>query len=322
MTKKLVALWLAVIVLFVLTGGKLARVDAEENENNDYDRLVGVLVTREALNLFDFERYFNDNVKKIANGGSFLMDDNNEAYEGRIYGTLVSRTDDNTDDTAAFMELDFEGLEGTLFYCIRVNSPDNSYSTSVSNSDEAISDGKIGVHASDDGETINMEATIYTAPNDSILSFFLNPIYQSADGRYYVMSGTGSSMSGDQIGTVLTQTLNKNVTLTENGKSRSDNTTIKIDMAVIIPPERIDVVQMDKNSNMLSRTEYKPGQLPNTLVPETNTEYIIVESYKHDQEGKPVVERSLYDKSSNTIETFYCREDGICIKQHTQVDWK
>jgi hypothetical protein len=78
---------------------------------------------------------------------------------------------------------------------------------------------------------------------------------------------------------------------------------------------------MDRNSAILSRNKYIPGELPSTLTPEAGTEYIIVESYKHDHEGNPVVVRSLFNKSSENIETFYCRDDGICIKQQTQVDW-
>lgn len=309
MIKRMLALWLAVIILFVLPGSKLARVDAEEYDNNNFDRLIGVLVTNEYLDLFNHEKYLNDNIKSFSDGDSFFINDS--AFQGRLYATVDAQTNTIT----------FEGIEGTLYACAQFPTPEVDNNFASVQSDNTISDGGTSVHVSDDEVRITMEATIYAAPKSPILAIYPNPVYQSADGRIYVISGMGSFMGGDLIGSQVTQTLDNKVTITENGKSKEASTIIKITLAVMIPPERIVLVEMDEYSSILSRTEYSPGELPDTFTPKSGTEFVIVEAHKKNLEGKPEVSRTLYDKNSKTIETYYGREDGLCIKQWTQIDW-
>lgn len=90
----------------------------------------------------------------------------------------------------------------------------------------------------------------------------------------------------------------------------------------MFPPERIVVLQMDADSSILMRTEHVPGGLPGMLTPEPATEYIVVETYKKDPEGNDKISRRLYDNSDESLETFFCREDGICVRQWTQLEWR
>ena len=122
-------------------------------------------------------------------------------------------------------------------------------------------------------------------------------------------------------GSVYTQTLEETTTITENGKRKSKSTSIKISIAVMFPPEQIFILQMDKDSEIIAKTKYAPGKLPGTIIPEAGVEYIIVESNKIDIEGNTVTSRTLFDRSNETLESFYRRSDGICVKQSTILDW-
>jgi hypothetical protein len=310
MIKRMLALWLGVIIMFVLPGSKLARMEAEEYENDNFDRLIGVFVTNEYLDLFDYEKYYNDNMAKLFDGETILMNDS--AYQGRLYAIVDAQNHNIT----------FPGIEGTLYACAQFPTPETVNNFTALQTDEAISEGDTSVHVSDDEVTITMNGTIYASPDSSNVSMFPNPVYQSEDGRIYAMSGTGTFLGGDLIGSQVTQTVEKKVNITENGKSKNVNTVIKMTLAVMLPPESIAIAEMDKNNAVLSRTEHTPGMLPETLKPLSETEFLIVEVHKKNQEGKPEVSRTLYDKNSQTIETFYSREDGILIKQHTQIDWQ
>lgn len=322
MAKKMLAACLAAAVLLTLTGFRLAREDA--GESNNTDRLIGVFITREYLDLFDVEGYVKDNANKLSGGGEIMIDADVSRYQDRLYATPVTRTvtDEHTGNTYDMEELVFEGVEEIPYYITIAPDGEKENHFIMSCSDNAISDGITGYHVSDDEEKLTLEGTIYISPGRASKTLYINPVYQSDDGRIYAISGYGMLMSGDQREDHrCSRTLEETKTTTENGKSRQRSTTVKITMAIVFPPERTVVLQMDKDSAVLSQAEYTPGKLPDTLVPEENAEYIIVETHKRSPEGETVVSRSLYDKNNDHMETFYCRDDGICVKQWTKIEW-
>lgn len=73
-----------IVILCALTGSQLAQENAGTNIYED--RLVGVLVTTEYLDLFDFENYLGDNIKGFS-GGEIVVDGDTQKYQGRLYAT-------------------------------------------------------------------------------------------------------------------------------------------------------------------------------------------------------------------------------------------
>ena len=90
-------------------------------------------------------------------------------------------------------------------------------------------------------------------------------------------------------------------------------------MSVILAPERIVILQMNSDNAMISQTEYKPDEIPKDFALEADTAYLIVETHKRDHTGNVKVYRAIYGRDAETIETFYVREDGVCIKNGTQI---
>ena len=78
---------------------------------------------------------------------------------------------------------------------------------------------------------------------------------------------------------------------------------------------------MDADNRTLSRREYKPGKLPDSLTPAGDTAYILTETYKHDRSGAEIITWELYDQRDETLAAFYLREDGICVKRQTTLEW-
>ena len=79
---------------------------------------------------------------------------------------------------------------------------------------------------------------------------------------------------------------------------------------------------MNKDSAILSRAEYAPGELPKTLKPEPATAYILEETYSHDASGKETVTRKLFGAEDAALSAFYARADGICVKQWVTLEWQ
>ncbi len=318
---------LVLAFVFGLIGLSLAQPGAAEAIEKD--RLVGVFVTTDYLDLFDFEGYLSDNIGRMTNkigkiptGGEISIDGDNAEYQGRLYATLMDRSlkNEETGETVTTQEYVFEGVEGISYFCYTISDKNGTYS-SVSGG-EGLSDGHTSISTTDSGEDISLEGTIYVAPTTSQTAFYMNPVYQSADGRVYTMSGGGISFSGDSSeGENFSRTLDAATTVTENGETNTHSISVKISINVIYPPKRIFVLQFSSDGEILSQDEYLPGGLPAKITPKQGCSYIVLETYKTSPEQVETVTRALFQADDNTLESFYCREDGICAKQYTALNW-
>ena len=94
--KSIVAI-LAGVVISALILGSTGVVSLAKNEESleadvqQKDRLIGIFVTTEYLDLFDFEGYLNENMNKVLSGGEISQADSAK-YEGRLYADLVEKT--------------------------------------------------------------------------------------------------------------------------------------------------------------------------------------------------------------------------------------
>jgi len=302
-TRKMLAACLAALIL--LTGCQLAR--EEGAGDNSGDRLIGVLVTGAYLD---------------PTSGQVFVDGRDSRYRGRLYATLKTRSlTDSRGEAFSKQEYVFDTVEGISYFAAAYTGAGGDHSYISSGGDEAISDAHTSMHYGDDEDKTTLEGTIYLSSKHPGGVSFINPVYQSPDGSVYAISGNGFSADIRSEGLHYSQTLEETTTITENGKSKSNSILIKISFAVMNPPEKIVVVQMDDANTTVSSAEYVPGELPSVITPEAGVAYIIVEAHKRDHAGVSFVSRTLYDKSNQAIDTFYSRDDGVCIKQWTQLRW-
>lgn len=306
MNKRWILVLLALLMLVAFSGCQLAR-EEEAGEAPEADRLIGVFITLTHLDLFDFEGYLSDNLYSFS-GGEIEMDGAAGAYQGRLYATREGR------------EYAFEGVEGIAYFAPRITDGGEHY---IDNSaDEAISDNRLALHQGDEEEKITMEGTVFVSVSAMEQAYYINPVYQSADGNVYATSGSGFLMDGMLgEGAAFAQTMEETTTVTENETSKSVSMSIHISIESMLAPERIVLLQMDEESNIVARDVFAPGAVPEELAAHPDAAYMVLETHKTGTEGAPVVTRELFVKGDERLHTFYCRSDGICIKKWVSLTW-
>lgn len=306
MTKKFPALVL--ILALLLSGCTLARTDtAEETGTDPTDKLIGAFITTEPLDLFDFESYLNDHLSKVLEGGAIEGD--TSAYENRIYAV---QTEQN-----GHVDFAFEGLEGYAMFTptIPQSDPLETYVTTCM--DSGINEIKTAVHSIDDNiREQSLEGTMYLAADAGVVTFYLNPVYQDEEGRVYLVSGQGLSFNCT-VGGSSTMTTDNEVTTTVDGQETIQRGSVKVTFEVVPRPEEIVVLQLDADSNVLSRKTYAPGTLPQQITPMDGTDYFLVET--HNGHG---VTRKLVEKGTQYMTTFLPLENGILDSMSTEILWE
>ena len=307
--------------LSLLTGCQLARPELN-GEAAEKDRLIGVFVTTEHLDLFDDEAYLNDHINTIL-AGKAPKHTNMEKYSGRLYASLADRvlTNEKTGNTVIRQEYVFEGVEGFSFFAPTLSDEENGEKYVSTGADDAISNSHVAVK-SGDAEEYHLTGTIYLNPDRGDGVCYLNPVYQSNDGRVYAVQGHGYSLSGIQAeGPNIKTTLSEESSVTVNGKKRSFRTTVELSVEMMYTPVGVCVVELNARDEVAARHDYAPGKLPETIVPQDDTAYVIVHTDKTDRDGNPVRTTMLYDKSCDGFDTFYCRDDGVCAQRYTALTW-
>lgn len=314
---KYCAVWLIVCIMLCCSGCQLAQEDTAVE--NSPSRLIGVLITTEYLDCFDMEKYLTDHTDRI--GKDFNLTDT-DAYEGRLYAELVSRTltDQETGESTEIQEYQFSDVQGIAFFVPTVSDTEQGDSF-VSTQSEGISNGHFAL-ATGDEERITLEGTVFITSKCAGKSFYINPVYQDAAGSVYALAGQGISQSGDlSAGSRFSTKLEESTTVTVEGESRVATTVVDIGIEVINVPTQVVILQMNDQSEVIERTSYVPGELPEELSLHTDTAYLVVETYGRDASQQIAVGRTLYEQDSTDIETFAAREDGVCVEHWTALVW-
>ncbi len=314
--KYLIILAVCILVIsFVLGITKqvdLAPTTATQNKSGD--RLIGVMITKESLHLFDFEGYFNDNAKDIINGNNIITE--TDGYTNRIYAELIDKStvNEETGETIKTKEYIFPDTEGWYLYCATVQDEPNDYVTNIAG--DGLCDVKSSNHYKDNGEERTMEATLYTIRGSDLYTVYVNPIYQTTNGEVYITEGTGIGGAGG-----LTKTITETVTTEQDGEEYSYTGTFIIHREEIDIPQGVTVMQMDATHTPLQTDTYTAGQMPETIITKAETAYILVTEQSLDTNSNVVETRSLLQPSDEHLETFAVTENGICEKVYTEIHW-
>ncbi|MGN1016399.1 MAG: hypothetical protein ACI4PL_05340 [Faecousia sp.] len=285
--------------------------DSGEQETGS-DRLVGALITEEYLDLFDAEGYFSDHLQELASGKE-ITEAESARYQGRLYAVLQNRGTPSE-------EYVFEGVSGIPYFAAYMENGTESY-WSVKGS-EAICDGKTHFSSTDQGEGITLEGTIYCSTGGPQEHFYINPVYQTPDGQIYAVSGSGISFGGEKVpGMAWNQELTSSVTTTSGKEQSGFSSSVKINLCYVDEPRRIALLQFNSRNELISRVEYAPEAVPQTLDPLPEAEYLIVETTRVSLEGTEYTSRALFQREDSCCESFFQRPDGLCIRRESQLNW-
>ncbi len=313
--KKLAGI-IAATVSVVLSGCSLAVPNA--GEEGGKDRLIGAFITSESLDLFDIDAYVEDHAFQLAQKEEITVT-NGGKYEGKLYATIDKSGGEEPSD----WKISFDDIEG-----IRMFSPiwedEDGGTCWGSVGDDGICDMKINTDISDNTKEITISGTVYMLQGqmDKDIGYYTNPVYQTPDGKIYAVSGSGFSTSGESgEGMHMAVTLSDEVTMNENGKSKTEKSNVTVSHNTMYEPVKITLYQMADDHKIIKETEYIPGKLPERIFVEKETEYILIETEKKTLSGKPVIDREIYDdkEEENTLGTYYVMDNGIIAKQETEV---
>lgn len=315
---------LAVSFVLGATGAVTFATDepTDNTGNASKDRLIGVFITTEYLDLFDSERYVKDNTDKVLSGGEIGSSDR-ARYQGRLYAKLVDEpyTDPETGETATTKKFVFDGIEGISYFAARYTDESGTQYLGAGD-DDAISDAHTGLHCTDAGDGIDMKGTIYVSASKGSDVFYCNPVYQTAAGEVYLVSGQGVSYGGElSAGMSGSQALKEEQTVTIDGKSETVSSSIEVSICFMDTPIGTSILQFDRDGSLVAREDHAAGALPTEITASPDTEYIIAETRMSSADGKETVTRELFRQDDETLYAFFCREDGICIKQYCSIAW-
>lgn len=313
--RRLKILFFILMLVFSMTGCQLARTDLQSSD----DRLVGVLVTEEYLDLFDMEAYLNDNLNLF--NGDIVIDGDTSDYQGRIYASIIPQTLTAEDGRIVEdEEITFEDLEGIHFVSARVER-DNEFFNRVYSSDGIIN-AHTAYNYTDTEESVSMEGEIWMAHVNGNMEAYINPVFEDGNGNYYVTAGQGFSTSGDNaVGGIYTQKLEESHTITENNETKTVSVSISISLGTMYEPEKYVLLQMDANNQILQKDVYEPGSLPTDLEPKSKTEYILLETHNRLASKDETVTRTIFNRNNDHLTTFYANEDGFMIEDYTFIQW-
>ena len=273
MKKLAIALILALALM--LPGCSLLR---EDGEPADADRLVGVYITENYIDSFDFEAYVQDNASSLSGGSGEISREDAAKYTRRIYAEI-------TDGKTSFP------IEGIAFIAARYEK--DGESCTGSDYGDKLADVHLSINVSDDMETTVLTGKLFADSGAGHMSAYCNPVYQQADGRVYLVPGEGVSANMGSM----THSLSESCESAKKGE-RGYGMDITLEVEGRRPSEKLAVLLYSAEGALLSRTEYAPEEMPEEIAAE-GAAWAVFEDYTADYSGEPQVIRQLIAAGSD-----------------------
>lgn len=272
---KKLAITLILVLALMLPGCSLLR---EEGEPADADRLVGVYITENYIDSFDFEAYVQDNASSLSGGSGEISREDAAKYTRRIYAEI-------TDGKTSFP------IEGIAFIAARYEKDGESYTGS--DYGDKLADVHLSINVSDDMETTVLTGKLFADSGAGHMSAYCNPVYQQADGRVYLVPGEGVSANMGSM----THSLSESCESAKKGE-RGYGMDITLEVEGRRPSEKLAVLLYSADGALLSRTEYAPEEMPEEISAE-GAAWAVFEDYTADYSGEPQVIRQLIAAGSD-----------------------
>lgn len=271
---KKLAIALIFALALMLPGCSLLR---EEGEPADADRLVGVYITENYIDSFDFEAYVQDNASSLSGSGEISREDAAK-YTRRIYAEI-------TDGKTSFP------IEGIAFIAARYEK--DGESCTGSDYGDKLADVHLSINVSDGMETTVLTGKLFADSGAGHMSAYCNPVYQQADGRVYLVPGEGVSANMGSM----THSLSESCESAKKGE-RGYGMDITLEVEGRRPSEKLAVLLYSAEGALLSRTEYAPEEMPEEISA-AGAAWAVFEDYTADYSGEPQVIRRLIAAGSD-----------------------
>ncbi len=297
---------LVIGVISTLSGMCLAEPNSTEDEKPD--QLIGFLITEGTWSSQDIFQTSSDEA-------------------ARVYATNIPEQDsaEVTGISDKNLPVSFEGIEGPFcFYVIdEFYELDERMSTSTQYADNSVFDSCFSYNVTDQEVAIAIEGSVAVLPSEiSDESYFVHPVFQGEDGRVYVIP-EHSGINAPMVGMSNSYSISNQSTINDSGIETSSGNSVTVTIYGKYPPVSITILQMNDKNEVISRLDCEPGQLPETLVTEKSTEYLIVEEIVTGAEGLPIVNRTVINHGEEILLTHYLPDNSKWISaQVTALEWQ
>lgn len=299
--KRFLSAALAALLCLTLAGCQLASPQAEgQEEGKEAGCFAGFFLTAECLLDSD------------------LLDEDGRIY-GQIEGVLPS------EETTPEEEIHcvFPGLSGVGFYQLAIRFGDDPLDyCQIPEHNGAFQDRYTAVHADgEDNQTVSARGTLYISPEAETYPAYPNRVYQLTNQEIYLVPaerplGEWAIQDGDSVSQTYEETF-----VRRNGESSFRETLqTEVTVAGITPVEKILWTQLDQRNRITARAQYAPGEVPETLIPEKGTAYLIAEQY-HQGETEPF-QREIITPETDQISTLQLQPEGYYSTQFTDIQWR
>lgn len=285
--KRIAAVLLTVIALLTAIAFSEGAAPAETFEGS---RLIGLLITREDLS----------------------------ACVGEDGVLFASCTQEGAD---AEPEYSFGGIDGLRLLCFTVPEESGEGRRVVSNADDGIS--AVDFEMSDDGGSVKMDATISVVPGQTDAFYFYNPVLLAASGQVFAVPGDFMAVSAETNppGSSVGQTIRDERKRAEDGDEITDTTVVSLQIKAVRKPLKIRLLQFDRAHGLLQSEEFLPGAVPERIIPQTEADYLLVETEEEVPDGTPFTRREVIGRDVDFLNTLSCRDDGVCLPHYHDVLW-
>ena len=320
---KIIAILIALCILAAVVSGFQLKKPEAENKTTLGDRLIGTLITTESLNTFDMEAYLNENIGEIVKGENQTVEiEDKQDYNNKIYARQVTEEDTTEDgEKITHKEYVFDDINGYWIFDAKIPATETEESYTCLCSEGGLSNIQSKVHHTDNGvEELELIADIYYSFEKWGTVFYMNPVYQEADGDIYVVEGMGHSVTGDKgsIGSDSkgSQTLTDKITVNENGEETVYQSKITINYIPVYAPYKTSFVFMNEDNKAISESKFNTHQVPYELSVPKGTEYVIV--LQKSDEG---TETDVVGKGAEYAEILFEENQGICSLGSVTLKW-
>lgn len=243
-----------------------------------YDQLMGVLITKGPMEEFDPLALIED--------GEYTENTD----DSRVYGTV-------SEEGGIYK---FGDIEGTVLVLHEVD--ENCYGFRLSGG--PVSDINHSVNAFEEGAKHKIEGRVWVSADAEDVILYMNPIYQTPDGRVYVTSNTGSYFD-PRGGYEYTESLSGETTRKENGETYIFSVMVEITVIAAVPDETVTVIQMNENGEEIKRETFLADNMPEEFTTQAGAACLLVrcsgggsdrwETVQPDDEGIRVTQK--YDET-------------------------
>lgn len=314
--KLLIGIFTAVTLAAFLLGttdvikvaGTSAAADGES------DRFIGVFVTTKNLASLLTDDDTLDYYDGLVTDTYHISLDSDYYSQVKLYAELKDDyyTVEETGEICSSKKYSFTAIRGYGMFSALVSTDGAPYRTSAD--DGSISVDNTIINTSDAGENLTLEGSLHVCDSIGHHIFWVNRVYQQPDGRVYAVQGQGVG-----VGSSPTE-IKYEEKYTEGNGETFFKTVLTID--VVPEPQKITVMQLSSDNSILRKDEYAPNEVPETVIPDEGTEYLVIESQNSSAEPSSAVTRELCGKDREFFSVFAPLNDGVCEKKQISVEWE